>query len=63
MTSDEDPEMDADTVGVAILSRIINFQRSAWALGASPLGLDDDRFLNGSLDLFAVLVSETSGND
>jgi hypothetical protein len=60
MTSDEDPEMDADAVGVAILSRIINFRHSAWTLGA-PLGLDD-RFLNGFADRFAALVSETSRN-
>jgi hypothetical protein len=57
------PRTTVVTSGGPVRWRVINFRRSAWTLGASPLVLDDDRFLNEFLDLFAVLVSETSGND
>lgn len=51
------PEADADAIGVELLGGLINFRRSAWTLGASPLGLDDERFLEGFADLFAMIVT------
>ncbi len=32
----------------------------AWTLGATPLGLEDERFLEGFADLFTMLVTNTT---
>jgi len=60
-------DADADAIGVALLGGLINFRRSTWTLGASPLSLDDDRFLAGFADLFAMIITnsphETESND
>ncbi len=50
------PEVDADATGVLLLGGLVNFRRSTWTLGAAPLGLDDDRFLNGFATVFEILV-------
>lgn len=50
------PGLDADAIGVALLGGLVNFRRSAWTLGAAPLGLGDDRFLEGLAGLLAALA-------
>ena len=55
-TAAELDNVDADAFAVVLLGALINFRRSTWTLGAAPLGLDDDRFLEGCATLFAMLI-------
>jgi len=52
-------ELDARAVAAALMGAVVNFRRSAWTLGAAPLGLDDDRFLGGLAELAAAAFRGT----
>lgn len=43
--------VDAASVAVCLVGAVINFRRSRWTFGAPPLGLTDDRFLDGWADV------------
>lgn len=48
--------LDAGVLAVTLMGAVVNFRRSAWTLGAPPLGLSDDQFLAGFADIVASLV-------
>jgi AcrR family transcriptional regulator len=48
--------LDASVLAVTLMGGVINFRRSAWTLGAAPLGLGDDQFLAGFSEIVASLV-------
>lgn len=48
-------DLDPKAAAAALLGAVVNFRRSAWTLGAAPLALDDDRFLDGFATLVAAL--------
>lgn len=48
--------LDASAMAVTLMGGVVNFRRSAWTLGAAPLGLSDDQFLAGFGDIVASLV-------
>jgi AcrR family transcriptional regulator len=41
------PGTDAASVAVCLVGAVINYRRSSWTFGAPPIGLTDDRFLDG----------------
>ena len=43
--------VDVEAVSVILLGALVNYRRSTWTFGASPLGLDDERFLSTWADL------------
>ena len=51
------PDLDAAAIATSLVGSIINFRRSTWTFGGPPLGLDDDRFLNGWADLCVTLAT------
>lgn len=48
--------LDAHAVSVALIGAVINYRRSSWTFGAPPLGLDDERFLEGWGDVCAAVA-------
>lgn len=52
--------LDADVVAAIVTSSIVNHRRALWTLGAAPLSLDDDRFVEGLAELVAMLFSDRS---
>jgi AcrR family transcriptional regulator len=54
-----DLAIDTDAFAVVLIGSLVNFRRSAWTLGSTPIGLDDDRFLNGFATIFAMLVDNS----
>jgi len=46
--------VDVDAVSVVLLGALVNYRRSNWTFGASPLGVEDDRFLSTWADLCAA---------
>ena len=46
--------VDIDAVSVVLLGALVNYKRSTWTFGATPLDLDDGRFLAAWADLCAV---------
>ena len=48
--------LDASALAVTLMGGVVNFRRSAWTLGAAPLGLSDEQFLAGFGDIVASLV-------
>lgn len=54
------PETSAnerDSFAVVAIGALINFRRSTWTFGAPPLGLTDDDFIDGWVDLFADRIN------
>lgn len=47
--------LDARVMAVTLMGGVVNFRRSAWTLGAPPLGVSDDQFLAGFGDIVASL--------
>ncbi len=45
------PDIDAASAAVCLVGAVINFRRSSWTFGAPPVGLPDDRFLDGWADV------------
>lgn len=45
------PGTDAAAVAVCLVGAVINYRRSSWTFGAPPIGLTDDRFLDGWADV------------
>ena len=43
--------VDVEAVSVILLGALVNYRRSTWTFGASPFGLDDERFLSMWADL------------
>lgn len=43
--------VDVETVSVVLLGALVNYRRSTWTFGTSPLGIDDERFLSTWADL------------
>lgn len=43
--------VDVEAVSVILLGALVNYRRSTWTFGASPLDLDDERFLSTWADL------------
>jgi AcrR family transcriptional regulator len=43
--------IDIEALSVILLGALINYRRSTWTFGASPLGVDDERFLSSWADL------------
>lgn len=52
--------LDASVLAVTLMGGVVNFRRSAWTLGAAPLGLGDDQFLESFGDIVASLVGHRS---
>ena len=48
--------LDASALAATLMGGVVNFRRSAWTLGAAPLGLSDEQFLAGFGDIVASLV-------
>lgn len=48
-------DIDPHAAAAVLLGAVVNFRRSAWTLGATPLALDDDRFLQGYATLVAAV--------
>ena len=46
-----DTTVDAEAVAVVLLGALVNYRRSTWTFGTSPLGIDDERFLSTWVDL------------
>lgn len=55
--------VDIEAVSAVLLGALVNFRRSTWTFGASPLGIDDERFLFTWVDLCVAVAQEnnTSG--
>jgi AcrR family transcriptional regulator len=51
-------DVDTDAFAVLLIGGLINFRRSTWTLGGSPIGLDDDRFLEGFATIFSMIVDQ-----
>ena len=51
-------EIDTDAFAVVLIGSLINFRRSTWTLGQPPLGLDEDRFLEGFASIFSIIVDQ-----
>jgi AcrR family transcriptional regulator len=49
-------DMDVEAVAVIACSATVNHRRTEWTFGRTPLGLDDERFVAGLVDLLARLV-------
>lgn len=49
-------DMDVEAVAVIACSATVNHRRTEWTFGRTPLGLDDERFVAGIVDLLARLV-------
>jgi hypothetical protein len=47
--------IDPGAVAALLVGGIVNYRRSAWTLGAPPLGLDDTRFLDGVASLIEIV--------
>jgi len=43
--------VDVEAVSVVLLGALVNYRRSTWTFGTSPLGIDDERFLSTWADL------------
>ncbi|MHB8463726.1 MAG: TetR/AcrR family transcriptional regulator [Acidimicrobiales bacterium] len=43
--------VDVEVVSVVLLGALVNYRRSTWTFGTSPLGVDDERFLSTWADL------------
>ncbi|MHB8671257.1 MAG: TetR/AcrR family transcriptional regulator [Acidimicrobiales bacterium] len=43
--------VDVEAVSAVLLGAVVNYRRSTWTFGASPLGIDDERFLSTRADL------------
>lgn len=50
------PDLDAAAVAVCLVGAVVNFRRSSWTFGAPPVELDDDRFLEGWIDVCAAVA-------
>jgi AcrR family transcriptional regulator len=50
--------VDVEAVSVVLLGAVVNYRRSTWTFGASPLDIDDERFLSAWADL---CVAATQG--
>lgn len=48
---------DVDALVVMLLGALVNFRRSTWTFGASPLGLDEDRFLSAWAENCVTLLA------
>lgn len=49
-------DLEPTVVAVALVGSIINFRRSSWTFGSPPMGLDDERFLEGWADLCTTIA-------
>jgi AcrR family transcriptional regulator len=52
-------EIDTDAFAVVLVGALVNFRRSTWTLGSTPIGLDDERIIQSFATLFAMLVDTT----
>jgi len=43
--------VDVEAVSTVLLGALVNYRRSTWTFGTSPLGIDDERFLSTWADL------------
>lgn len=43
--------LDIEVLAVILLGALVNYRRSTWTFGASPFGVDDERFLSSWADL------------
>jgi AcrR family transcriptional regulator len=46
--------VDIESVSVVFLGALVNYRRSTWTFGDTPLGVDDERFLSTWADLCVV---------
>jgi AcrR family transcriptional regulator len=53
---------DVDALAVLLLGALVNLRRSAWTLGARPLGLDDARFVEAWAGLCTAMTSATDSD-
>jgi AcrR family transcriptional regulator len=51
-------DVDTDAFAVVLIGGLVNYRRSTWTLGRSPLAIKDERFLKGFADIFATLFSQ-----
>jgi AcrR family transcriptional regulator len=47
---------DVETATVVLMGALVNYRRSTWTFGATPLGIDEDRFLSSWADLVTQAV-------
>lgn len=47
-------QLDIEAFSAVLLGSLVNYRRSTWTFGATPAGLDDDRFLTAWADLCSV---------
>ena len=50
-------ELDIEAVSAVLLGSLINYRRSTWTFGATPAGLNDERFLAGWAELASVAAA------
>lgn len=49
-------DVDAAATAVCLVGAIINFRRSGWTFGRAPVGLTDERFLDGWADVCVTVA-------
>lgn len=50
------PDVDAVATAVCLVGAVINFRRSNWTFGRAPIGLTDERFLDGWADVCVAVA-------
>jgi hypothetical protein len=50
------PSQDTAAIAVLLGGALLNFRRSTWTLGASPLGLGDDRIVTAFVAICEAIV-------
>jgi AcrR family transcriptional regulator len=48
---DQADTVDIESVSVVLLGALVNYRRSTWTFGATPLNIDDERFLSTWADI------------
>lgn len=49
--------LDHEAMAISLLGPLINFRRSTWTFGVPPLGLDDERMIEGWAELCVRLMA------
>lgn len=50
------PDVDAVATAVCLVGALVNFRRSSWTFGRPPVGLTDERFLDGWADVCVTVA-------
>ena len=49
--------LDIEALSTAVLGSLVNYRRSRWTFGATPAGVEEERFLNAWADLVEVTMT------